>query len=205
MKKVIISFIFFSFNILGHEAPVNIKKSNANQCGRTNHSGMGSIYTNAYEAEIKLRSQCQQTPSVIELGKFCQNASAKLNYDSNMTLNDVAEGATNLYFKSYASDVLFSEIEFSGVNPYPVPDCLKGVITSTAPHYGARKSSMKPSNMVSAGVLMEIYDGHFFSSEFGNYTNRLTETFPLLFKPKKRGKGLSKIVKKSLGDKFKFF
>jgi hypothetical protein len=204
MIKSIIPFIFTLLCVNAHESPVNIAKSRVDQCGKKNHSGMGSIYKNAYEAEIKLRKQCQKSPTIVELGKFCQKASSDLNYSSNMTLNDVAAGATNLYFKSYTSDVLISEIKISGENPYPLPACLKGVNSNSAPHLSARESAMEPSNMVSAGVLMEIYDGHIFSSGFENYTERLTETFPLLFKPKSRGQGLADFVEDSLGDKYDY-
>ncbi|OUR94126.1 hypothetical protein A9Q84_17605 [Halobacteriovorax marinus] len=206
MNKIstLIIYILINQSSWAHEAPVNISKTRADQCGRSSHAGMGSIYTNSYEAEIKLRKQCQQSPSVVQLGNFCQEAISTLNYSENSTLNDVAEGATNLYFKSYAADVLISEIEISGVSPKPLPKCLKGIATNSKPHLEARKSSLKPENMVSAGVLMEIYDGGFLSFEFDNYTERLTDTFPVLFKPKSRGESLSGLVEESLGDKYEY-
>tara|TARA_R110002072_G_scaffold534_2_gene3550 strand:+ start:92699 stop:94243 length:1545 start_codon:yes stop_codon:yes gene_type:complete len=165
---------------------------------------MGSIYTNAYEAERKLRKQCLQKNSPEAIGEYCQYVIDEKGYDRDATISNVVAGSTHLYFKSYTADVLVSEIELAGINPKPLPGCIKRFYQKSEPHKDARSSAMEPKNMVSAGVLMEIYDGGFLSFNYKNYTTRLNETFPAMFSPSSRSESLRSFVEDKLGDDFDY-
>lgn len=201
---IVSTVILLTSLIFSHEAPVNISKSSSQQCGFSNHAGMGSIYKNEFEAEIKLRKQCLRKPDQKELNKYCSTERMNQNASIFTSAKDLSYGSNYLYFKSYAADTLASEILLNGGQIHDLPKCIQKHMSKNPPHRNARKSILNTENLASASVLMEIYDGGFFSTEFEKYTNRLEASFPVLFKPRSRSTTLLSMIKDGLGSKFDF-
>lgn len=167
---------------------------------------MGSIDKDAYEAERKLRPQCAQGPNYQKLAElYCKTypEAHKTSLDKNL-LGHIANALTHDYFKNYTSDVLLSELELSSTMAAKAPQCLELPNPRVKPHIRSRNSAQSKINLVSAGILSEIYDGYILGvGSHEPYLKRLRESFPMLFHSPEKKDELIETIEQALGDDFK--